>query len=233
MTRLAGAAALVVAAASAHASLVLLGPEDFSGTGLGAVNTVLTIISPANSTFESGSVSFGNVVSGDALTGMSQTQTRSLGELGISSASDLRVVFNAIEPINTADQGITLGDLVLSIYSPTGTLLFTSGAFTPVNFTDTMAGAGNSGFVFGLDAAQQAAAAAAFGSADNIVTLSAAAGCNSASPAGCLGATGGFETFFIASAAGPVASVPEPGTLAMLLASLAVMGLVVRRRGAR
>lgn len=227
----AGAAGLLFAAASAHASLVLVDPQDFGGSGLGAVNTVLTINGSGNSTFESGSVAFGNVTSGDVLTGGSQTQTRTLGELGVTSASSLRVVFNALEPGSAAGQGITLADLVLNIYSPTGTLLFTSGAFTPVNFADTLAGAGNSGFVFALDAAQQSAAAAAFGASfqDNVVGLSAAAGCNAASPAGCLGAGGGFETFFVANAS-PVAVIPEPETYALMLAGLGMMAFISRRR---
>jgi hypothetical protein len=222
------AVALALGAASAQASLVLVGPEDFSGTGLGAVNTILTI---RNNPFESGSVSFGNVTSGDALTGFSQTQTRTLGELGVTSASSLRLVFNAIEPAVAGELGITLGDLVLNIWSPTGTLLFSSGAFTALTFADTFTGAGNAGFVFALDAAQQAAAAAAFGAGfeNNVVGLSAAAGCNASSPAGCMGAAGGFETFFVANS-GPVASIPEPGTYALMFAGIGVMGYIVRRR---
>ena len=233
LTSLAGAVVVALGAASANASLVLEPAEDFSGTGLGAVNTVLTISSPGSSSFESGSVAFGDVTSGDVKTGASQTQTRSLGELGITSPADLRVVFNALEPGNAAAQGITLGNLVIDIYSPTGTLLFSSGAFTPVTFADTMTGAGNSGFVFALDAAQQPAAAAAFGSADNIVALSASAGCNDSSPTGCQGATGGFETFFVASAAELVPSVPEPGAYAMLLAGVGMVAFMARRRRMR
>jgi hypothetical protein len=228
-----GAATLLaLAAASAQASLVLISPEDFNGTGLGDVNTILTISSPGSSTFESGSVAFGDVTSGDVKTGDSQTQTRTLGDLGVTSASSLRVVFNALEPGSEANS-VTLADLVLNIYSPTGTVLFTSGAFTPVTFNDTLTGAGNSGFVFGLDAAQQAAAAAAFGTGfeSNVVGLSATAGCNDASPAGCQGATGGFETFFVANSLTP--AIPEPSTYALILAGLGIMGFVAKRRGNR
>ena len=224
-------AALAAVATGAHAGLVPLGGETFSGTGLGAVNTVLTISSPGSSTFESGAVGFGNVITGDALTGASQTHTRTLGELGVTSASTLRVVFNALEPGNAEANGITLEHLMLNIYSPTGTLLFSSGDITPVTFSSTFTGTGNAGFVFGLDAAQQAAAAAAFGAGfqNNVVTLSAAAGCGVEAPAGCLGATGGFETFFVANAAA-VAAVPEPSTYALMVAGLAAMGLTLLRR---
>lgn len=228
------AAALTLAAGAAQASLVLLGPEDFGGTGLGAVNTVLTLQSPGNSTLESGGVSFGDVVTGDALTGASQTQTRTLGQLGLTSSADLRVVFNALEPGGAAN-GITLQDLVLNIYASDGSLLFSSGAFSPVDFADTFTGAGNSGFVFGLDAAQQALAAPAFANAGNVIGLSATAGCGPNAPAGCLGATGGFETFFVAAAQGPDegGDVPEPASLALVGLALASMGAASRRSRAR
>jgi hypothetical protein len=218
------AALCAVCAVPAHASLVLLSAEDFGGSGLGAVNTVLTLQGQGNASFESGSVGrqasgMDDMLQGDVKTGNSQTQTRSLGSLGIQSAADLRVVFNAVEPGNQGSS-VTLTDLQLNIYSPTGSLLFTSGAFTSVPFPDTSTGAGNSGFVFALDAAQAAQAqAAAFGAgaAGNIVGLSASVD----------GATGGPETFYVASNA---SLVPEPGAYAMLLAGLGVVWLQKRRR---
>lgn len=232
---LAVTAAMTLGAGSAQASLVLLSPEDFSGTGLGAVNTVLTLQSPANSEFESGGVSFGDVITGDALSGASQTRTRTLGELGLTSSTDLRVVFNALEPGNLLN-GITLQDLVLNIYATDGALLFTSGAFAPVDFADTFTGAGNAGFVFGLDAAQQLLAAPAFANAANVIGLSATAGCGPNAAPGCLGATGGFETFFVAATEsngggpGGGGTVAEPATLALAGMALASMGFFSRRR---
>jgi hypothetical protein len=227
--RLALATAVASLAIPAHAMLVLQGPEDFDGTGLGAVNTVLTLQSPGSSTDEIGAVrrlpgDDGDIITGDALTGASQTRTLSLSSLGIDSASDLRVVFNAIEPGNDANS-ITLNDLRLSIFSPDGTELFNSGSLTaPLSFADTFTGAGNSGFVFALDAAQAAAAQALAFSADfgaNLIGLYA----------NLSDATGGPETFFVASAGGGVTPpIPEPQTYALMLAGLGVVGFVAARR---
>ena len=227
--RLVAAAAMALAGTAAHATLVLVAPENFSGTGLGAVNTVLTIKSPGNTSFEQGSVGRNTTSSVDITTGdvQAQSMTRTLGDLGILSASSLRVVFNASEPNNAAEKSITLSNLVLNIYSGAGSLLFTSGAFSPVAFPDTFSGVGNSGFVFGLDATQAAAAQmAAFGTGfgGNRVGLSAAADF----------ATGGLETFFVANSSLPVAApVPEPETYALMLAGLGAIGFVARRRSTR
>lgn len=205
-------------AQTANASLVLVSPTDVNGAGLGAVNTVLTLTSPANSTTETASVGLNSsgaqVITGDA---QNQTQVRSLSTIGVNSAASLRVVLNASEP---GGDGINLNNLVLNIFSPTGTLLFTSGAFVPQIFASTQTGVGNAGFVFGLDAAQQTQAtnAGAFASTGNIVGLSASLS----------NATGGLETFFVAPSI--TAAVPEPETYGMLLAGLGLLGFVARRR---
>lgn len=216
-------AVVMLAASSSHASLVQISPENFGGTGLGSVNTILTI---QNTPSETGTVSVGmtsggaDVITGDAKTGASQTQTRSISDLGLTSAADLRVVFNATEP---AGNSISLDNLVLSIYSSTGAVLFNSGAFTPVLFSDTFTGTGNSGFVFALDATQAAAAqSAGFGSTTNRIGLLATATLSA----------GGNETFFVANKGTPVglppAAIPEPTTLALL--GLGLLGFAVSRR---
>jgi len=228
-TKLALAVAATLGFASnANASLILLGPENFAGTGLGSVNTILTLSSPASTSRELGEVSFNgtaDVITGDAATGASQTQTRLLSDLGITSAADLRVVFNASEP---AGDAITLLFLNLNIYNANGTIFFIAQLDHPYNFLNTQTGTGNSGFVFGLDGTETT----------RLQSLLNPLGGNFSSLRAGLFAfaddsTGGNETFFVANSGVPVtptAVVPEPETYAMLLAGLGLLGFVARRR---
>ena len=219
------ASALAMAAFQANAALTLVSPTVETGTGLGHVSTVLTIQGRNKAALETGSVGVDGVtntmtIAGDAKTGASQTRLWTLGDLGVDSASDLRLVFNADEPGSGRD--ITLTDLVLTIYDTSGSAVFSSSPFSPVHFDDTSAGIGKSGFVFALDTGDVTAASSLFaGSFDSFrVGLSASAS----------GFAGGPETFYLASAAGPVSPVPEPSTFALFAAGFAAMGAVVRRR---
>ena len=214
-------------AQTASATLILLGPNPEGGTGLGTVETVLTLSSPGSTSNEtgcvrpsgSGSTTLGcGFLDANVMTGAGQIGTPTLGTIGATSASALRVVFNASEP---AADSITLNTLVLSIYDPAGALLFTSGPSGPFMFTTTFSGTGNSGFLFGLDATQAAQAqAAAFGpgSANNRIGLGASLA----------NATGGLETFYVAATT-PTTPVPDGGSAVMLL-GMALMGLAGVRR---
>jgi hypothetical protein len=211
---------LAMSGPAANAQLVLDAPVDFGGTGLGAVNTVLTIQSPGSSTTEAGSVWWNglmDVTSGDAKTGASQTQTRTLEELGIATAADLRVVFNALEPGNLQNS-IDLVGLTLGVFDAAGAQVFSASIPQSYAFADTFTGAGNSGFVFALTGPSATQLQSIF-SGDLRVGLTASAA----------NATGGFETFFVASA-GAIPPIPEPPTVALMLAGLGVVGYLGRRR---
>jgi hypothetical protein len=225
--RLAVTAAFGLAASSSYASLTLLSPEDFGGSGLGAVNTVLTIQSPASTSTETGTVSYNgtaDVITGaTALTGASQTQTRLLGDLGVTSASSLRVVFNASEP-GGADSSISLTGLTLTLYTSTGGTFFTAPLDQTYNFVNTFTGTGNSGFVFGLNGAEQTQLNTLLGAGGAPTLASLRAGLSATAT----NATGGNETFFVAQS--QVAAVPEPESYAMMLSGLGLLGFIARRR---
>jgi hypothetical protein len=210
----AGSVALALSATNANATLELLGAVDIVGTGLGAVNTILTITSPANSTTESGSVSWNgtdDVTSGDT---QAINHTLTIGDIGAATSSELRIVFNPVEPGNDTN-GVTLDNLIATIYSPGGTPLWNSGDLpASIFFSTTDLGTGKSGFLFGLDVPQAAAAQAFWDSANRVGLYGAVSD-----------ATGGHETFFALAA-----PVPEPETYSMMLAGLGIMGLIARRR---
>src|SRR5437016_9741078 len=100
-----------------------------TGSGLGAVSTILTIQSPGSTSTESGSVSRsggadvksdtgvlasgGTTNVGNVKSGASQTLTQTFGGNGITKASQVAIVFNADEP---SGDSITLTGLQMSVF---------------------------------------------------------------------------------------------------------------------
>ncbi|MEO5697239.1 MAG: PEP-CTERM sorting domain-containing protein, partial [Burkholderiaceae bacterium] len=115
-------------------------------------------------------------------------------------------------------------------YTSAGVSIFDASIAAPITYADTFSGAGNSGFVFGLNSEQAASFSAAV-TAAGVSFSSLRAGLSASASS----AEGGFETFFIANSNlnPPVAAVPEPETYALLLAGLVAVGFVARRRGSR
>ena len=142
-----------------------------------------------------------------------------IGALGITMASQIAVLFNATEP---AGDSVSVTDLTLKFYSSAGSFL---GAIDgSADFLSSNAGNGVAGFTFVIDAAQQ-------GTVDGWL-LAGGADTRLALEASIADFSGGPETFLIYNLApdGPVAAIPEPGTYALMLAGLGVVGFVARRR---
>ena len=221
---------------AAHADLVLVSPNivTVGGTGLGAVNTVLTIQGQGNATTEAGCVSFGEVLgnsmtggvcsgpTGDVKTGASQTQTRTLADAGITSGSNFAVFFNAAEP---SGNSITLNSLTVSFYNSTGTLLHVANyVAAPTTFGVTATGTGNSGYLFALNSAEAT-------TLQTFITSLGAANIRVGMAASASDAQGGNETFFIFNQqTTPVGAVPEPSTVALMATGLFGLVGVARRR---
>ncbi|MEO8028126.1 MAG: PEP-CTERM sorting domain-containing protein, partial [Bryobacteraceae bacterium] len=169
-----------------------------------------------------------------------QYGTPTLSALGIASAADLRIVFNASEPGN--ELNIQLNALALTFYNSTGAVSETHTLAAGIYFPTVSNGTGNSGFVFRLDDIEatmaQAFIAANGGLGSVRIGLGASAGCgtNGTLSAACLGpggvggqATGGLETFFVESASavgmggGTGDQVPEPSAVSLLSIGLGLL----------
>jgi hypothetical protein len=140
------------------------------------------------------------------------------GSLGITSASDVAILFNATEP---GGNSAFVNDLTLTVFSPTGARLFAiDGSY---DFANTVPGNGSAGFVFTVDLAQQRLLAP-YIVPGNIIGLGAALS----------GTFAGPESFTVLNLGLPPTrrDVPEPASLA-LLAIAGCAAAAIRRRSVR
>ena len=224
----AGAAAFLPALAGAQ-ELEYKGELSGSGSGLGAVPTVLTLNNTNN--ISTGCISptgTANCGFPDNTVQQSST-TRLVSELGGSLATfgtDLRIVANFSEPGQTQMNAATIEQLVLTLYNG-NSVAFKGDLAGSQSFASTAQGVGNIGFAFGLTTT----AAAAFQTALNAIGGTARIG---------LGASlsdvqGGLDTFSVTrlnagTPGGGGSVVPEPGTWALLGTGLMGLAGVAARR---
>ena len=210
----------------AHAQLTLLGQSALGGGGLGAVATVLTLLSPGSSTASSGCIAPTGVdcsfTDGSVQSG--QSQLRLVSAFPGLTGSSFRLFLNAAEPGN--DNRITVNNVVVRLYSG-NTPVFSSTAFTaPLTLDNTLPGVGNYGFLFGLSLSNQSSFdAALLANPGALIGVGASLADVSGGPEsfsiGTVGSTGG---------GGSTSVVPEPSTYLLMASGLVAIGLVHRNR---
>jgi hypothetical protein len=141
-----------------------------------------------------------------------------IGSLGITSASQIGVLFNPDEPQNANGESVNVLDVTLKFYTSNGTLL---GAIDgQQNFATSDPGVGIAGFTFVVDAVQQTYV--------NGLLAAGGAGTKLALEATIGDFGGGPDTFLIYNTNNPGGSVPEPATVTLL--GLGLLGFAASRR---
>ena len=219
---------VLMIAPAAFGSIVYQDTVDLGGTGLGAVETILTqnnntgtsegciaFVNGADRRGDQGGCSIGGLTGGDEQNG--QTQTQLLGAVDtIGDAYDIAIIFNAVEPQGQGQGTITLDALNLILYGGNGMTFEASLAAGDVGRTfDAFAGTGNSGFRFVLDD-MQAAMAQTFLETNGLTIDQVRIGLSAAVS----NEQGGNETFFLASVDRTPpqggGEIPEPATLGLM-----------------
>jgi hypothetical protein len=182
MAMAATAAALFAAPQAASASLIFDSSIDVTAQGFGNNPRLLTlqergqgdnvesgcvaagaggsISIGSGSCISDSSVFMGNGITnvgGDEVNPMTDNQKfgiPTLGELGFQDASDIGLLFNAIEPGGAAKNDVNVNDVTLKFYDNSGNLL--AAIDGSQNFPTTETGNGRAGNVFVVDAEQQA-----------------------------------------------------------------------------
>jgi hypothetical protein len=208
---------------TAFADLISSTPFEvpINGTGFGNVSTLITLQTANGQTSaEAGCIGFGNSTTncGIATDGkIKNTSTTQPVPTGITSAGNLRFVFNASEP---GGSSITLTQFEISFYGNSTTPIFTAHIASPVTLTSTLSGTGNSGFVFQIAPNELGAANAVLAS-----TTAIGAGFTATN------ASGGQDTVFLETVGGggtTQSAVPEPTIYGLF--GIGLVGTFLARR---
>ena len=160
-------------ASTAYAdSIVYYGPVALSGNGFGSDPRDLTVQAHGGGSMsEQGCIApdgSGGLVEGssacaaaDGLSGGNEAPplgfpkqaAPTLSSLGITSADEIGILFDAVQPQNSNSNVVTIDDLTLKLYNGATLVYSVSGTFSPLA---TNPGNGTSDYLFTLDAAAQA-----------------------------------------------------------------------------
>jgi LPXTG-motif cell wall-anchored protein len=247
------AVGLVAAPGAANASLIFDSTIDVTAQGFGNNPRLLTLQERGNgddiqsgcvSANAGGSIAIGSsscisdsqVFKGNGVTNVGgdevnpQTDNQkfgipTLGELGFQDASDIGLLFNAIEPGGAAKNDVNVNDVTLKFFDSNGTLL--AAIDGQQNFPTTETGNGRAGAVFVVDAEQQAFLNSTIFGLPNFSDIRIALESTiSAAQAG----PESFSAVNLNRSGGSTGGTPVPAPAAFGLFALAAAGLIGARR---